>query len=1418
MLLCHRRCARSISLSRATTLRRPQLPPRCQPVQSLQDTPASSTRLLATCSDPPPSRRRTTPAPHRAVHRRLATAVQDSLRQDDMNLDGFRSPIPLSYAAQPPPVPVYHLRNFDPSRTLQVKGRDEPLPRARAMIGVPGAIDEMLTLCHACIGVNRLDRAALVLERIGTLMEGEGLPYSVVLDLHNKYLRARIARALEQPESDSAQPLHGWFELQIRKKNLPYTPETIACMIKASLLSSKDADLDRLVNRYMDLLPRESIWSMLDAGVLDEQDVGILANIYEPIADLAIGEWDTSMDESQISTEEGPSMNPRSQDNVVPDVRPVPQKGLGLKTLRGVLSFFNQIEGQDLASLSIEERREIQGRLEKDCVEAAVERWREESQNLAKIGRNTSLSSASLNSQLYDWQCSLEKKIQEDLDLLDESEQAVQSNKEHIERCIYGPLLKQSTPARLAAVTIVSVLNSLAYNGADKGVAMNNLLNNLSKSIEEDIRYQLRQKEVASRKLMKKIMRQAAAQEAGDHPENVDQSDSIPASTEKEAHIVAASPVEVDSWPIPIRMKVGARLLAALFDSAKVTIVREHPKTKEIVSQVQPALSHTSVHRKGKLIGIILPNKALMEMLKQEPRGDYLARHLPMLVEPQPWSRFDRGGYLHSRNNLVRIKAGETDQKIYTQAALERGNLDQVCKGLDVLGRTAWQINRPVFDVMLEAWNSGDEIANIPPLHPDIPVPEEPATSEDPMVRRTWLKRVRVVENIKSGLHSERCFMNFQLDIARSFRDQTFYFPHNMDFRGRAYPIPAYLNHMGADHVRGLLRFAKGKELGENGLRWLKVHLANVFGFDKASLREREAFAMDHIRDVRDSASNPLSGEKWWLKAEDPWQCLAACFELKAALDSPDPAKFVSYLPVHQDGTCNGLQHYAALGGDRWGAQQVNLTPGDRPADVYSAVADLVNQRITKDVEAGHFIAKAVAGKITRKVVKQTVMTNVYGVTFIGAKAQVTKQIEAAYPKLESETGVPPMLASSYIATQIFGALSTMFRGAHDIQYWLGECAGRVCNALSPEQMDRIEKSGLAAAAKRKGKSSAAAAAAVASAAGTKLQFDEVREEIKAQFRNTIVWTTPLRMPVVQPYRKNQARVIETCIQDLRLTVPDRSDPVNKRKQLQAFPPNFIHSLDASHMLLSALECDERGLVFAAVHDSFWTHAADVDVMSRVLRDAFVRIHSEDVIGRLASEFKARYKGYVQLTKIDKSSAAGAAILAWRKKTRIGLEAELILERQRLRLVHSADEAEVQKGREMVTPGSIYEELGSAEQTLRLTDELDDVALGGVAKAKAKTVATVEASATTEAAGEGRTSEEQETPRGADPKVLHDLMTMTHFEASIKRKTSVHSKAQKEPKEKISYTTCWIPLDFPEIPKKGDFDVSQLKDSQYFFS
>ena len=59
--------------------------------------------------------------------------------------------------------------------------------------------------------------------------------------------------------------------------------------------------------------------------------------------------------------------------------------------------------------------------------------------------------------------------------------------------------------------------------------------------------------------------------------------------------------------------------------------------------------------------------------------------------------------------------------------------------------------------------------------------------------------------------------------------------------------------------------------------------------------------------------------------------------------------------------------------------------------------------------------------------------------------------------------------------------------------------------------------------------------------------------------------------------------------------------------------------------MLTAVECRRRGLVFTAVHDSYWTHACDVDEMNEVLRAKFVDLYSQPLLEQLLSSFKQQY-------------------------------------------------------------------------------------------------------------------------------------------------------------------------------------------------
>lgn len=1260
-------------------------------------------------------------------------------------------------------------------------------PSLKRSRGIGGSLENMLAKFSVALKTRDVNTAARVLERLAQFYDDDN---PLFVDVHNQYLEVVVADMIANQSAENAlkkaMSLQAWFEVKLPKGKIKSDPRTLAIMLRMSLRMFQGSRRDRTVRRYWNMVQRSSceveVLSMSD--LLTERDLGEI---------------------SQICPTEVPKFDPEPELISAPgevvaavdEVLETHQKGLGLLSLKKTLSIFpkngNAPVEEDLLSEDFKwQQRLRQLELEKKAVDTAKERWTREMDTMRAAGIDTSGGGKTMSDLLEQWFNDLVIKIKEELALVSaENESATrQHSVGNPERTDYGIFLRALPPDTLAAVTIMHIIHLFARAGVEKGIRVPAVVTSLGQEIQNEVIAQsmLARVEDDSRRqrLIKKVMESRNKKEGRMHFKNM---------VKKNKELDPDS-----SWPVEVHARIGGVLLSLLFDAAKAPVLQEDPNTKERVMIMESAFQHSYEISRGRKFGVIHAHPEVTRRLTREPPSAIQARHMPMLSEPKPWTEIDEGGFLGYRSQIMRFTPGDSLQKIYMKKALENGGLPEVRAGLDILGKTAWTINNDVFNIMLEAWNTGESFAKIPPLNPEIPMPTKPA-EEDTEALKVYNHKLREVENLRSGLHSQRCFMNFQMEIAQAYKNETFFLPHNMDFRGRAYPLPAYLNQMSADNARALLLFKQGKRLGATGLRWLKIHLSNVYGFDKASLEEREAFTMEHLDDILDSANNGLKGRKWFFTAEDPWQCLAACCEVRNALQLENPEDYISRLPIHQDGSCNGLQHYAALGGDMEGAQHVNLEPGDRPKDIYTGVADYVTKKVDREAAAGHATAKLLQGKIKRKIVKQTVMTNVYGVTFVGAIRQVRRQLASHYPDLEE-----PVEASKYIAASIFEALSSIFSGAHSIQYWLGDCVTRITQAVSPDQLDLLAKNAFQDDPSLRAKS----------------KKDGDMDPLK-MFRSTIIWTTPLGLPVVQPYRVAKCRRVYTTLQSLQLLEESSSANVSKRKQLQAFPPNFIHSLDATHMMLSAIECHRKGLVFSAVHDSFWTHASDVDAMNIALRDCFIRMHSDDIVGRLAAEFRARYDGYIFLAKIPATSPIAQAITLHRKESNSKKNTqteELLLEHQRQTLLRSDDPVLQEKGRAMKTAASIFESMNGTHNDLAVASTLGETGVGNISVDQRqhtafsssvidqKDLAVVSLFSDldpqyidSEADGQQTTEDER---RLAEPE--------SQLEADDAK------ASRKQDKSKAKMVWAWLPLQFRDIPKKGEFDVNRLKDSQYFFS
>ncbi|XP_037850272.1 DNA-directed RNA polymerase, mitochondrial [Chlorocebus sabaeus] len=625
-------------------------------------------------------------------------------------------------------------------------------------------------------------------------------------------------------------------------------------------------------------------------------------------------------------------------------------------------------------------------------------------------------------------------------------------------------------------------------------------------------------------------------------------------------------------WPLPVQMELGKQLAEMLVQATRMPSSLDNPHGS---SRLVPVLYHVYSFRNVQQIGVLKPHPAYVQLLETaaEPTLTFEAVDVPMLCPPLPWTSPHTGAFLLSPTKLMRTVEGATQHQELLETCPPTA-LHGALDALTQLGNCAWRVNGRVLDLVLQLFQA----KGCPKLGVPAPASEAPRPAEAHLphsaapARKAELRReLARCQKVAREMHSLRAEALYRFSLAQHLRDRVFWLPHNMDFRGRTYPCPPHFNHLGSDVARALLEFAQGRPLGPHGLDWLKIHLVNLTGFKKREpLRNRLAFAEEVMDDILDSADQPMTGRKWWMGAEEPWQTLACCMEVANAVRSSDPAAYVSHLPVHQDGSCNGLQHYAALGRDSVGAASVNLEPSDVPQDVYSGVAAQVEVFRRQDAQRGTRVAQMLEGFITRKVVKQTVMTVVYGVTHYGGRLQIEK-------RLRELTDFPQEFvweASHYLVRQVFKSLQEMFSGTRAIQHWLTESARLISHMGS-----------------------------------------------------VVEWVTPLGIPIIQPYRLDlKVKQVRGGIQSITYTYNgDISQKPNTRKQKNGFPPNFIHSLDSSHMMLTALHCYRKGLTFVSVHDCYWTHAADVAVMNQVCREQFVRLHSEPILEDLSQFLVSRF-------------------------------------------------------------------------------------------------------------------------------------------------------------------------------------------------
>jgi DNA-directed RNA polymerase len=580
----------------------------------------------------------------------------------------------------------------------------------------------------------------------------------------------------------------------------------------------------------------------------------------------------------------------------------------------------------------------------------------------------------------------------------------------------------------------------------------------------------------------------------------------------------------------------------------------------------------------------IRPAEAVQTWLeRQHARCEILEPiHLPMVVRPKRWRSPFTGGYLTKRPGLRMVKQWNSAY----HEELRSNPMPEVYAAINAIQETPWRINRRVLDVMREVWDGGGSLGGLPRREDEL-VPAKPVdfdTDED--AKKRWKAEAAQTHQRNARSMSSRLALQQRLWIAQKFADEErIYFPHELDFRGRVYPIPSGGPHpQGDDAAKALIEFADGKALGPGGGGWLAVHLANLFGVDKVSFEDRLDWVIANQDAILDSGRDPLGGGRFWTTADSPYCALAACMEWAGYADEGED--WVSHIPIALDGSNSGLQHFSAMLRDPTGARAVNLLPIDQPEDIYSRVAEKAQAiaAATPFIMSGDRLREVpnpwAGGKVIRKITKRPCMTYCYSATRFGMQDMILLSLREL-DKENQEAGLPPHLegADNYHAAS-----------------WLSHVLWEVISET-------------------------------VSAASSAMEWLRTAARIASLSDKPIWWTAPSGFPVLQAYRTVRGKIVGIHYngQPMQLTLAVDDERINRRAQANGIAPNFVHSLDAAHLMAVINDLHGYGLEhFAVIHDSFGVHAADAGLLAQVLRASFVRQYQPNVLEEFRDELVAQ--------------------------------------------------------------------------------------------------------------------------------------------------------------------------------------------------
>jgi DNA-directed RNA polymerase len=421
----------------------------------------------------------------------------------------------------------------------------------------------------------------------------------------------------------------------------------------------------------------------------------------------------------------------------------------------------------------------------------------------------------------------------------------------------------------------------------------------------------------------------------------------------------------------------------------------------------------------------------------------------PMLIEPNDWTNDRPGGYL-----LNEVMRGH-DMVRRGDPTLIQG--ETPINFLNKIQKVGYRLNPFTVGVAEVLEQRQIAVGKFIPIV-EIPLPTKPFDiAENYDSRKDYRRRAAEVMNKNAQAFKRSCRTRMTMEAVKRFKNrEQFFLPWSFDYRGRAYPIPAFLTPQDTDFGKSLIRFADESFMTPEAEQWLAFQVATTYGLDKAPMYERLEWVANNLTIIERIATDPIGCLSDWEAVEEPWQFLAACEEYYACVIACTRSH--TGLMVATDATCSGLQILAGLARDKSTARLVNVLPGDRPQDAYKVVAEAATPNCPERLQEF----------MDRKVTKRVVMTVPYNAKPRSNRGYIREALKEKGIELETDELnavvkavrdamdriVPgPMAVMKWIELEVAAAIK---RGA-DYLKWVTPSGFVVFQKLMKKQIEQQE-------------------------------------------------------------------------------------------------------------------------------------------------------------------------------------------------------------------------------------------------------------------------------------------------------------------------------------------------------------------------